>query len=351
MRQTTIVAGVLIVFALFILIKFTQDAREFVWIYPDNVIVPTIFFQGITESQLQVMRYISDELFKSTTGEMFKRSATKYIPIIHTPWIHPELPEIVPYQEDRLSPFFTKKIDNFFHQLTEKRRHDADVCQHEDPEGCIPQETLSKYSLRLDKVNLAQRDDITSHFEKYRACLDHFGSTPLILHGVSRGAATTFNALCSHAALYKEHVKAAILESPFDSIPEIFRQRFPYKHRIITWLLSCCTNYDNNGPAPIQLVASFPEHIPVLFVTSKTDVMVPLERTDKLARVLASKKCNDVYLLVLSGSRHARYAFDNKEDAALYRDVVHAFYKAHGLPHIPRYASNGLEKLAESKLT
>lgn len=350
MERSTKIVFVLGVIVCIVYLLFQTSHTPYAWIHPTGKVVPTIFFQGITESQLQVIRYLSDDLFISTTNETFKRSPTKHIPVIHTPWIAPELPEVVPYGQADASNFFVKRIMNYFHDLTENRMQDADIVLHDLSTTETPQSSLCKHSIHIHKVNLGQADDIANHLEKYYACQDHFGKISVILYGVSRGAATTFNALSTYPDIYQEYVKAVILESPFDSISDVLQQRFPYQHRIITWLLSCYTAYNCKGPFPIQLVATFPPSIPVLFITSSQDKMVPQERTEALARALAQRKKNDVYLLKLSSSHHARYMFDSSEDARIYRDVVHAFYHMYGLPYIKEYAQAGIKELQESKL-
>jgi hypothetical protein len=103
------------------------------------------------------------------------------------------------------------------------------------------------------------------------------------------------------------------------------------------------TSHIHNGHSPISLVDSFPEGIPAVFITSKLDRSVPPEGTIKLAKKLAERKKNDVYLLVLEASSHSGYMMDNPEDAKKYLSFMHALYKKYELPYIPQYAKQGEE--------
>ncbi len=106
----------------------------------------------------------------------------------------------------------------------------------------------------------------------------------------------------------------------------------------------------------------FPEGTPVIFITSEIDNSVPCEGTIRLANELASQKKNDVYLqllvvglldiylLVLKNSSHPKYMIDDAQDTEDYLALIHAAYKAYGLPHIPWHADNGKELLSQCKL-
>ena len=69
------------------------------------------------------------------------------------------------------------------------------------------------------------------------------------------------------------------------------------------------------------------------------DKVVKKENTFNIATALAGKRCNDVYLLILSKSSHPNYMYDDATDRALYESFIHAIYKKYNLEHNPVMAS------------
>ena len=85
----------------------------------------------------------------------------------------------------------------------------------------------------------------------------------------------------------------------------------------------------------------FLKGIPVIFITSEIDVVVPCKNTENIARKLAEKGKNDVYLLKLKRSSHPSYMFDDREDHDNYEAFINAIYKKYNLRHDPKLAANG----------
>jgi hypothetical protein len=105
-----------------------------------------------------------------------------------------------------------------------------------------------------------------------------------------------------------------------------------------------------DGPSPAAAIESFPLGVPVFFITSKTDKSVPCHSTESLAKELAKKGLNPVYLLVLEKSSHPNYMCDDQEDKDAYVTLLHALYKRYELPYIESMADEGEELLGVSKL-
>lgn len=325
----------------------THTFQYYKWDYPNKLVIPTIFFQGITESEIQVGRYLAHPIFQGATGEQVIANLDKYFPVIRTPWTSPELPEIKPHGSYNDNSFVQKLFDMAFHALTDSRREAVGILVHAPNKQEL---SLKKHSLHLEHVSLGGQGDIENHLAKYQECIRTLGPRPIIVYGVSRGAATSFSALCTYPETYTK-VAGAVLESPYDSIPKVIEQRFALSYPLVNWLLSTyLPNYKPHGPFPISVIDSFPEQIPVLFITSAIDTSVPPERTKKLACALAARRKNTVYLLELQNSEHARYMLDNRQDAQTYRNVVHAFYRAHNLPHITPFAQAGKDQLLRARL-
>ena len=73
---------------------------------------------------------------------------------------------------------------------------------------------------------------------------------------------------------------------------------------------------------------------------------MPCANTENIARALAAKGKNEVYLLKLERSSHPNYMFDDEEDRNNYETFMHAIYKKYGLKHDADLASKG-EHLVE----
>lgn len=179
-----------------------------------------------------------------------------------------------------------------------------------------------------------------------------------ILMGVSRGAATTFQAAARYNKQKRnlDRVKLIHLEGCFDSVEHVMRKRHP-------WLLKYdfCMNtaaklasniiaFKKDGPAPIKVVEDFPKDIPVAFVTSKKDREVSPICTKTLIRALLNAGHKKVYFYELQNSSHPNYTSDDVQDKTNYQNFMHALYKENGLPYIPACANAGQILLAHAKL-
>jgi hypothetical protein len=149
-------------------------------------------------------------------------------------------------------------------------------------------------------------------------------------------------------------VKLVVLEACFDSVSSAAHNSglfFGWQKLEKTFVkkLSALTQFKDEGIAPIKLIADFPEQVPVLFVTSKKDHIVPIDSVSKVVCALRQRGKNPVYMLVLEHSSHPKYMMDDKKDTENYRDCLHALYKYLNLPYIPTYAVAGEKKLLLEK--
>ena len=106
---------------------------------------------------------------------------------------------------------------------------------------------------------------------------------------------------------------------------------------ILTFFLAC-------------FIDEFPEGVPVVFITSKVDEVIPNQSTKKLAIELARREKNHVYLLELKTSWHAHYPTQYLADREIYTHGLHAIYKIHGLPYIEDFAAKGVEIATRARL-
>ncbi|MBA3660585.1 MAG: hypothetical protein H0W64_02560 [Gammaproteobacteria bacterium] len=211
-------------------------------------------------------------------------------------------------------------------------------------------EALKAMAYNIYQTSLGQETDMESHYAKYQALIKLHPDPDykIILFGPSRGAATTINAF----AKYKyDNVHLVILEGCFSSVEEVIANWVPSHtaSQLLGRALGMFTQYHNDGPSPAKSVLSFPENIPVVFITSKKDRIVPCASTEKLAYELNAKGKNDVYLLKLENANHVNYMFSNKKDHDTYECFIHAIYEKYGVPYKPELAKLG-KPLLESCL-
>ena len=102
-----------------------------------------------------------------------------------------------------------------------------------------------------------------------------------ILWGRSFGAAS---ALISHF-IFPKLTEALIIESPFTSVPDVYRSIFPYC--CIGRILACITHLSWRNDQIIHDV-----EVPILFVCGTNDTLTPIEMTRELYRraLLSSRK-------------------------------------------------------------
>lgn len=323
-----------------------QSTANPAWVLTCNKIPITIYYQGILTSQVQCTKYIGPQSLHTTTGEIArcKRNITG---MLH-PFIGVELDDVHPASTSKKYPWYQSlsPITWIKKKLERRSHHDNKYAtitvENPTPEKKITK-TLAKHSNSLSLLNFGQERDIANHKRRWDACEHQFPDNPKILWGASKGAATTFNALAYYNTEYT-NVKLVVVEGCYDSLFNTISDRVhPIVkklglHKKLHSLIGMLTEYDPFGISPLKSVEKFPADIPVVFVTSKIDTVVPPQRTRHLANTLAARGKNDVYLIELSNSCHRGYTVDNDDDIRLYQNGLHAIYKRHNLPYIPEYA-------------
>jgi len=311
------------------------------WTEPDGD-VKTIYYQGMSSSQTQVAKLTGSRGFIATTGE--RVVCPRGIDVIKDPYIGHEIQEIRPkrvgggifstFKRALLNPFKTAQecISSW-----SNRRYGIKV---EKPDvGC--NETIQAHSIDFGRISVGQEVDIAEHKQRYDECVAQHSKAPLILYGVSRGAATTFNAAACNGYDPKK-IKLIVLEGCFDDVRSVLARRWYTKlwTSVAHNLLSRWTKHKTDGLSPIGLVNQFPENVPVAFITSAKDADVPMECTINVSNALAARGKNPVYRLALQHSSHSGYALEHEEDRSRYLTFMHSLYKRLNLPHIEHYAAH-----------
>jgi predicted esterase len=211
-------------------------------------------------------------------------------------------------------------------------------------------------------VSLGQETDIRALKEAYSQALDKINhasaniNSGIILLGVSRGASTAINFLATHQT---PHIKAAIIECPYDAIDQIIHYQLNtislHKTPGLNQGLHKLTqkivfpNYNTRGIQPIHVVDKIPHKIPVIFIHSLADKLIWINSSRALYCKLKQAGHAHVYLVELPTGGHADCL--RGIEGRYYRAAIHAFYKKYNLPYDPQYIAKGNAILARSQPT
>lgn len=319
------------------------------WVLPEGIDVPTVYFPGMGCCFFtQIARYTGPEGFITPYGEHV--FCTQGIHTIKNPCLidaeSDEIEHLKPIQSwfALCNPFMAFNLlwKNYYFTVTSLDRLKYGV----KVENISNRESVRGHYSPFSATNFAQNRDIQNHKRKYDACASVHPKAPKILYGVSRGAATTLRACALHAQDYSD-VRLVILEGCFDTVSHNLKARFPTLcalpglYTLCHDLLSKVTCYKKDGGSPLDDVHRFPKHLPVVFITSEADKVVPSECTKNLVQAMVNAGHEEVYLLTLKESSHSKYMMNNGQDAADYQNFIHAIYKKYNLPYIEAYAQQG----------
>jgi hypothetical protein len=197
--------------------------------------------------------------------------------------------------------------------------------------------------------SLAQYNEI-SHIDREFSKLTK-NNEKIVFLGVSRGASIFFT---WQSIMPKKNIVAAVLESPFSSMNDIIeylRNRLNI-HMYVSQEFGQSMaefffkKYRRNGISPLQCVPLINKDVPILIVSSTSDLLVPWESSFALYKSLREHGHEKVHFLLLNQGRHAFLLRGN--DGHIYEKVTHAFYKTYGLPHDPMLAKEGQERFLKT---
>lgn len=184
---------------------------------------------------------------------------------------------------------------------------------------------------QLKHSSFAQKDDVetlATQIRKLKAVLKkiHGENYRIILFGVSRGAATIIMFLATYPDEL-DHIAAVIIESPFDSMEHCIQDK-PKTLRSLGEKLICYSEYQADYETPLKAATKIKTDIPILFIATKNDLVVPFEGTQAVYQEVAKHNKN-VEFFVFEKGIHGLLAFFFT--GSKYKDVVHSFLRSHGL--------------------
>jgi len=192
---------------------------------------------------------------------------------------------------------------------------------------------------KLTQVNLGQKGDVDALKKAY----DEIQDESIVLFGTSRGASTVVNFAGIHDT-YK--LKAIIAECPFDHIDNVFNTHWfvmasswlvskPHLYDFFLWI----TQYKKDGEHPINHVGNIDPNLPIMFICTKSDTIVPYNSTLNLYKKIIASGHKHAYIVHFERGRHSDLI--RGKDAQKLRNIVHAFYAKYDLPHNQLFAQAG----------
>lgn len=194
---------------------------------------------------------------------------------------------------------------------------------------------MKDHSLDWRQFNLGQSKDMQTFGDALQSHRAQFPDLPIVLYGVSRGAATVVNFVASATPEQLKDVVGIVLEGCPDSLRSIIQDKLSWLcywplggmvAKVVSLVERCwelVTSYSSTGPSPLDNIDKIPEHIPVLLVTSLGDKLVPLACTQRLLSKLNGRQ--NVQTVVLPTASHPRYT-RCEPDCSLYWQAIWDFY-------------------------
>lgn len=181
--------------------------------------------------------------------------------------------------------------------------------------------------VRMTRFNLSQDDDIEALNKCYEKCMkEKKNGKPLVMYGSSRGAST----MITWYSKYKNTIKgidALVLEGCPSSIDDICDYSPNWVNLCRKALLSSFTQYSDIGIKPVDCLLDLPKNIPIYFIASVKDEIVPYECSEKMVKILRDNGYSNIRLITLKEAPHSGYITHNSEDRCVYHDALQELYK------------------------
>ncbi len=184
--------------------------------------------------------------------------------------------------------------------------------------------------LKWWRVSLAGAPDVQMFLKNFREAKeihshDH-QKKKFVLFGVSRGAATILMAIPEMTEEERALIALVLLESPFDSGLEVLRKNYPWTWPFVCAAMNTCGSFRCRQKTPLQAVAEFPLTIPIAFISSFGDQMVPLPRTATLVDALRKRGHEEVHVLRFVRGQHAGF-LALQSNARKYSEFLQPLYE------------------------
>ena len=182
----------------------------------------------------------------------------------------------------------------------------------------FPDSTESIFRVNHAESSLAQQ----SEMECLQNVIEHAAlqNQEIILYGLSRGASTIVNLLAHYS---NPHIKAVILESPFDSMQTVTRniiqriggEKIPGITTIADYAVETIfRKYRTTGIQPIDSITAINKQLPILIICSKEDQLVPYKSSLALYKALINNGHTKTRILITEQGKHSKIIMSRDGD-------------------------------------
>jgi hypothetical protein len=298
------------------------------WKQPQKAVV--LFAPGIFSNERQIVKYCQSY----TTRDGKEYFCNNDFKVIQEPYYAINFPEIVSEQQTYDAPslfglFYNYVTNNVWHA----RSKSNDAREGIETTDVNPITWIDVYN-----VNFGQEADIAAVSQAYDVLVKQYPDHKIILYGVSRGAAAIMSFLgtaYNDKPHYLQRIAGVVCEGCYDSMENLLaRFKYPSIARYVVKFLF--PGYRFDGISPIKVAHAVPKHLPIIFITSKADNLVPDACVTNLVNALENSGHENIELVTLTHSPHPRYMLEHTDDRSLYQKRIHQFYKKHLLPYDKR---------------
>lgn len=178
------------------------------------------------------------------------------------------------------------------------------------------------YFIDIKKLNIGQEEDIKKIHEHYQ----NIETKYVIGYGVSRGAMALINWV---GKCKPKKIKALILEGTPTDLNTIEKHSLEWYNKIyymgVKFILPYISSYNPNSYYSKANVLDLPKDLPILFITSLNDKMVPYNCTLEMYNNLLNNGYTRCKIVILKKPHHDNYLTDNEEDRITYLSEVNNF--------------------------
>ena len=209
----------------------------------------------------------------------------------------------------------------------------------------FPDATKRFWRVNFTRTAFGQEYEVEGLQRAYEQVMTKQPEKKVILMGMSRGAATILNFVAKYQP---KNIKALVVESPFDSTISIVKNmlqrcyldKVPGMQTLGHYIMSAIFwQHSPNGMQSIDLIEKIDKKIPILFVCSREDKVVPLQSTIDLYQKLKESGHEKVHIFIAQSGKHGKIL--HSDDGNNYEKVTNAFYKKYGLSYNKKLADEG----------
>lgn len=279
----------------------------------DDII--TIYFQGMQTSRSQAAKYAGSLGLHTKINH---KTEHIYIPnaplILHNIYLYDEL-------EDTSYGYTLNPLQLIYKCLSFLKIRYFNIWQTNLQRPSVPHHYFSN-------LNAGGDQDRNQFLNAIKLCIEEYPDKKIVLFGTSRGAATVLASLPFLTEVERIHIKLVLVEAPFDTLPNILKYQFGRLSSLPLYLLEKFGKYRPGQFSPLDSVSDdkFPLDLPIGFITSEVDNVVPKVHTTKLINKLKERNHTKLHLLELQNSGHSSMSVGDSTDQKLYIEFVNKLY-------------------------